>query len=426
MAGARGNVIDLTAESPPAARNGSRSAAPSSARDDDTAGMGTHITDWSRTHSNRTSTSTSAAASTAAAPRHTQPGSIAADDAIVVSSDEEDDGDIAIVRESRSHRHPDAWHSHFLAPTRSSARDTGSMRFHDGIGQGPHGGGSRIPQSIGVLSSSGSAARQHPFHGTRHTSGPGVSIPAMNTRSAAMGGGGGAGRFVFGSFGTTFGMELIGNYLQNLRSARGNGTEGPHAAPPIPQKYDPKWTHPFDAQPNFVHSIIEPPIEVDTYFDDKNAVSGPLPDTTPICAGCRRALVTGGTGETRMWALPCGHVIDGRCVDLFSGLSTAPSQVGVVANDASSRATTGPRKGKAKAVEPPDDEPPAKMSRTSGTKRTRAKAAAAAATASSTSLLPPPPPPPPKPRRFECPVHGCGQKCTKEQGSKYSAWQIYV
>ncbi|KAK0568176.1 hypothetical protein OC861_002195 [Tilletia horrida] len=80
----------------------------------------------------------------------------------------------------------------------------------------------------------------------------------------------------------------------------------------MPEKFEEKWTHPHPETLGFSNSIVEPPIELDA---DPNAVpTAPLPDTTPICARCRYALQIGGTGDKKVWVLPCGHVIDGKCV----------------------------------------------------------------------------------------------------------------
>lgn len=67
----------------------------------------------------------------------------------------------------------------------------------------------------------------------------------------------------------------------------------------------------------FSFGIIEPPLDVETFEEDPRIIRGALPDTSPICAGCDCALVLGGDGKKRMWALPCGHVVDGRCYERY-------------------------------------------------------------------------------------------------------------
>lgn len=216
--------------------------------------------------------------------------------------------------------------------------------------------------------------------------------------------------FPFGNlgFGAHYSMEILGSLIRGLQSNGGGpGHQQPSAERKVPQSYDPKWTHPHPVEPGFTHDIIEPPVEIDTYFDDKAVVTGPLPDTTPICAGCRHALVTGASGDQRIWALPCGHVIDGRCIDRLSGLTPASSLEEMEGSGYSQG------KGKAKAIDPLEDEPPAKQSRTSARNR---------------PTKPPTPKRPTKPKRFDCPVEGCDQKCAKEPNGngKYAAWEVFV
>lgn len=92
-----------------------------------------------------------------------------------------------------------------------------------------------------------------------------------------------------------------------------------------PHGFDRHWTHPIQPQPGFAHSVTAPAIDLEAVIaGDENAVV-PLPDTTPICARCRRALYIDGAGGRRIWALPCGHVIDGYCVSQLSG---RPSEKG--------------------------------------------------------------------------------------------------
>ncbi|WFD45146.1 N(6)-L-threonylcarbamoyladenine synthase [Malassezia psittaci] len=90
--------------------------------------------------------------------------------------------------------------------------------------------------------------------------------------------------------------------------------------------FDPKWTHPHPPPAGFSHHIIEPPIDLEGVLaGDQDAVD-PIPNTTPICAGCRAALVLGGEGALRIWALPCGHVIDGRCMTQLGQIPAPSSQ----------------------------------------------------------------------------------------------------
>ncbi|KAE8211157.1 hypothetical protein CF327_g5065 [Tilletia walkeri] len=117
----------------------------------------------------------------------------------------------------------------------------------------------------------------------------------------------------------------------------------------IPDSFDVRWTHPHPEQEGFSNSIVEPPIEVDME-------PGPLPDTTPICARCRYALQTGGTGDKKIWVLPCGHVIDGKCVRELSepAWKGAEPPVSKALQNGEAKAN-----GKARAVsiEPSEDAP---------------------------------------------------------------------
>lgn len=99
----------------------------------------------------------------------------------------------------------------------------------------------------------------------------------------------------------------------------------------LPEKHDPRLVtnrskHQPD-QPGFTYAIIEPPVDVETYDEDPRIITGPLPDTSAICAGCDCALVRGGLGQRKLWAFPCGHVFDARCFDRYcSGISATKAR----------------------------------------------------------------------------------------------------
>ncbi|GAC73801.1 ypt/rab GTPase activating protein [Moesziomyces antarcticus T-34] len=402
-------VIDLTEESPPAplrprptptSRPITNSSRPTPTSTD------THIFDWShwpnsRPHSTNSadpgpSASSSNPSSAARTRERIVPGSSRPrPEPIVVASDDESDAEdrsFTIVGQSEQARtNVPLFRSLSTGTPASSSRppqstSASSLRFHDAIGRGPHSHSSRIPQGFGILGSSPTA--RHPLLPQQR-----AAIPSTSTTTARRTSGlsantanlvsrlGGDWPFASLTFG---GMEMIGSLLRGLHSS-GPASHPQSAERKVPQKYDPTWTHPYEVQPGFSHSIIEPPVDLDTYFDDKAIVTGPLPDTTPICAGCRHALVTGANEDQRIWVLPCGHVIDGRCIDRLSGIEKESADGG---DDGDVRG-----KGKAKAVDPPEDEPRSKSARTSA--RTRASTAAAKPTTPKKAK---------KPKRFECPT----------------------
>lgn len=406
-------VIDLTEESPPARAH---TRPPTLSTD-------THILDWSSsTRSDRPSTH-SATPSLASSSSGSGPSNQVSAPIQVDSDDEDGDNSFIITGQSRPVRSSDSLQrssssaTAFHRPPAARSASASSVRIHDGIVRGPHGSGSRIPQSTGVLSSSSSA--RHPFLPQRR---PAVSstttIPARQSGGSTPTGSDNlftrlTGELPFGGFGA--GASYTDMLSSLMRSFHSNRHCQHSAERKVPQEYDPKWTHPYEPVPGFTHNIIEPPVDLDTYFDDKAVVTGPLPETTPICPCCRHALVTGANGDQRIWVLPCGHVIDGRCVDQLSGLTPLPPPPSIEADHVRGAPNKG--KGKAKATEAARDEPLAKVSRTS------ARSRATASIAQPTNLTPNKPK---KPKRFECPVKGCGQKCSKEPGSKFSAWEVFV
>lgn len=92
----------------------------------------------------------------------------------------------------------------------------------------------------------------------------------------------------------------------------------PYSSQSIPTRFDSTWTHPYPPVTPFAHSLEEPAVDVEAYAAGQHDAAVPLPHKTPICAMCRRALVMNGSGDQRIWALPCGHVLDGRCVTQLS------------------------------------------------------------------------------------------------------------
>ncbi|KDN42738.1 hypothetical protein K437DRAFT_257765 [Tilletiaria anomala UBC 951] len=90
----------------------------------------------------------------------------------------------------------------------------------------------------------------------------------------------------------------------------------------IRKEYKSKYTHGKESsKPPFSDSILPPPISIGD-DDDDGAPAGPgaaandLTDKTPICAGCDKALQMENEDPLKfLYALPCGHVIDGECRD---------------------------------------------------------------------------------------------------------------
>ncbi len=92
----------------------------------------------------------------------------------------------------------------------------------------------------------------------------------------------------------------------------------------IRKQYKPKYTHGTHAiAAPFSASIIAKPTALDINLGDgKNDFGEVQADdevtlqNAPICASCNKALQVEAADEAKwLWALPCGHVIDGDCRD---------------------------------------------------------------------------------------------------------------
>lgn len=139
-----------------------------------------------------------------------------------------------------------------------------------------------------------------------------------------------ASRYVARSRSAATPQSLLRPYAHS-ESVSAQAAPGKSLSPAALQRgFDPRWTHPLPPRPGFSQSIVEPPIDLEGVLAGNQDAVAPLPNTTPICAGCKCALVLDGTGDTRIWALPCGHVIDGRCVARLSGVSPADQEKGAV------------------------------------------------------------------------------------------------
>ncbi|OCH94828.1 hypothetical protein OBBRIDRAFT_800895 [Obba rivulosa] len=158
----------------------------------------------------------------------------------------------------------------------------------------------------------------------------------------------------------------------------GTGHHGPRAGPQAgssePAFWKPSYTHPEKAPPGFTFDFS--PAETTSgassprtviVIDDENGVTTTTSEaasstavdmfTTLICARCLEPLVLGaGNGseqeqkKRRVWALRCGHMLDGRCVD---ELMRPPEPILTASNDLPA-AIDYDSKGKGKAVAIPE------------------------------------------------------------------------
>ncbi|KAF9460367.1 hypothetical protein BDZ94DRAFT_1266375 [Collybia nuda] len=234
-------------------------------------------------------------------------------------------------------------------------------------------------------------------------------------------------------------------------------------------QYRPEYTHPgkpesgftFDfAPPSFTVEDVQkpkeksPPIVIDLEETDAEGStagpstlsesSGPLSlNTLLVCARCLDPLVLGGglVGEEgrrkKVWALRCGHMIDGKCLDIL-GVPSAEDEE----KDQELEQEESPKgstvidikgKGKAKAVEEPIPGPPPEENSMRSRLRSRTQShiiPSSAIIPSSSSTIPTstpdPPPQPPSPvklgkrkrgkaakpqiestHEWTCPVAGC-------------------
>lgn len=207
----------------------------------------------------------------------------------------------------------------------------------------------------------------------------------------------------------------------------------------IPKNYESTMTHKRAARQGFSHDVIEPPTDVENYLTEPTRITGPLPDTTPICPGCRHALVLGVAGKRRLWGLPCGHVLDGRCVERLSHpFSSQPlelTQARARGHGQEHGHGHGKRRTRADAEFELDDEPPAKSTRgakgkaravSKGPEESPSSSSLATAAATSTTRPGPLPPPTPTLTVFRCPVAGCGQRVEARPGHRISAFELYI
>ena len=165
-------------------------------------------------------------------------------------------------------------------------------------------------------------------------------------------------------------MELLRSSLSLDTDARYHRSRGRATPPQLAKGFQPGWSHPLPPPPGYSHNIVEPAIDLEGFLAGQEDAVAPLPNTTPICACCERALMLDGANESRIWALPCGHVIDGLCVSRLSGRSLGASE------------------GENVQSSPKDAHAPGKV--------------------------------------FKCPVEGCQQRCHPEPGHRHSCIELYI
>ena len=61
-------------------------------------------------------------------------------------------------------------------------------------------------------------------------------------------------------------LEVLGNLMRALHPGAG-GSPQQSAESKVPHAFDITWTHPYEERPGFTHSVIEPPVDLDTYFE---------------------------------------------------------------------------------------------------------------------------------------------------------------
>lgn len=208
--------------------------------------------------------------------------------------------------------------------TSSGVHPSPGIRIHDGLPPGPHAEAlaAWLPQMYAQINPSGdysdpSSPTGFPIPDASaigevlRQTGRMVSSSSLlrGGRSGARGRGGAATR---GRGASIYRSGISADYRRELEKL-------------IPPKHDPRFVLNHNKrQPDgsskaestrkgFSFGIVEPPLDVETFDQDPRIIRGPLPDTSPICAGCDCALVLDGSHQRRIWALPCGHVIDGRC-----------------------------------------------------------------------------------------------------------------
>ncbi|EIM90934.1 uncharacterized protein STEHIDRAFT_152618 [Stereum hirsutum FP-91666 SS1] len=138
--------------------------------------------------------------------------------------------------------------------------------------------------------------------------------------------------------------------------------------------YKPMYTHPRLPADGFTHSFappaqaLTPPSDV-IDLDDEPGPSSPTTDinTTLVCANCLHPLVLGDgvtsdqeAKDRKLWGLRCGHILDGKCIDIVMRKPSTPPPSDIAGEDvevaaervdeAGDDVEKKGRKGKGKAV----------------------------------------------------------------------------
>lgn len=154
--------------------------------------------------------------------------------------------------------------------------------------------------------------------------------------------------------------------------------------PPFPKPkvtvYEPSYTHPGTPPPGFTWDFAEPEasenvpvpsskkvivLDEDEAVASSSSQSSPHMTATLVCARCMDPLVLPAQAASaeenktrRLWALRCGHILDGKCITHLMQPQPACAETVKVEPEANGAADVQPlpvidRKGKGKAVDRP-------------------------------------------------------------------------
>ncbi|KZP22670.1 hypothetical protein FIBSPDRAFT_931049 [Athelia psychrophila] len=135
-------------------------------------------------------------------------------------------------------------------------------------------------------------------------------------------------------------------------------------------EYKSAYTHRGKPEPGFTSDFAPPAADADAGDfaapPSSSSSSDPSPgdgaSTILVCARCLDPLLTSdsATGEEharrRIWALRCGHMLDGKCVAELMQPAPRPHHSGPGSGGGAMWVEIGSGKGKGKATEPADDE----------------------------------------------------------------------